>query len=110
MRTIRAADVKGSMELAEQLDPKEWSQIVQRFLTSPRSFGAASKKSCSTSRAAGNRPATGARRRPNPETLRDVICDQVKVLPGVEYDAVLLGLPGRGVIQTWPEVSCWLVE
>ena len=25
------ADVKGSMELAEQLDPEEWSQIMQRF-------------------------------------------------------------------------------
>jgi len=25
------ADVKGSMELAEQLDPEEWSQIMNRF-------------------------------------------------------------------------------
>jgi class 3 adenylate cyclase len=25
------ADVKGSMELAEQLDPEEWSSIMQRF-------------------------------------------------------------------------------
>ena len=25
------ADVKGSMELAEQLDPEAWSEIMQRF-------------------------------------------------------------------------------
>ena len=25
------ADVKGSMELAEQLDPEAWSQIMNRF-------------------------------------------------------------------------------
>ena len=30
--TVLFADVKGSMELAEQLDPEEWSQIMQRFL------------------------------------------------------------------------------
>jgi adenylate cyclase len=29
--TVLFADVKGSMELAEQLDPEEWSQIMQRF-------------------------------------------------------------------------------
>jgi class 3 adenylate cyclase/tetratricopeptide (TPR) repeat protein len=29
--TVLFADVKGSMELAEQLDPEEWSQIMRRF-------------------------------------------------------------------------------
>lgn len=29
--TVLFADVKGSMELAEQLDPEEWSQIMNRF-------------------------------------------------------------------------------
>jgi class 3 adenylate cyclase/tetratricopeptide (TPR) repeat protein len=29
--TVLFADVKGSMELAEQLDPEEWSVIMQRF-------------------------------------------------------------------------------
>jgi class 3 adenylate cyclase/tetratricopeptide (TPR) repeat protein len=29
--TVLFADVKGSMELAEQLDPETWSQIMQRF-------------------------------------------------------------------------------
>jgi class 3 adenylate cyclase len=29
--TVLFADVKGSMELAEQLDPEEWSQIMHRF-------------------------------------------------------------------------------
>jgi class 3 adenylate cyclase len=29
--TVLCADVKGSMELAEQLDPEEWSRIMQRF-------------------------------------------------------------------------------
>jgi class 3 adenylate cyclase len=31
--TVLFADVKGSMELAEQMDPEEWSQIMQRFFT-----------------------------------------------------------------------------
>jgi adenylate cyclase len=31
--TVLFADVKGSMELAEQLDPEEWSRIMQRFFT-----------------------------------------------------------------------------
>ena len=31
--TVLFADVKGSMELAEQLDPEEWSGIMQRFFT-----------------------------------------------------------------------------
>ncbi|PWG74374.1 hypothetical protein DF186_18240, partial [Enterococcus hirae] len=29
--TVLFADVKGSMELAEQLDAEEWSAIMQRF-------------------------------------------------------------------------------
>ncbi len=29
--TVLFADVKGSMELAEQLDPEAWSQIMNRF-------------------------------------------------------------------------------
>jgi len=29
--TVLFADVKGSMELAEQLDPEQWSQIMSRF-------------------------------------------------------------------------------
>src|SRR5271169_237811 len=29
--TVLFADVKGSMELAEQLDPEEWHRIMQRF-------------------------------------------------------------------------------
>ncbi len=29
--TVLFADVKGSMELAEQMDPEEWSHIMQRF-------------------------------------------------------------------------------
>jgi class 3 adenylate cyclase len=29
--TVLFADVKGSMELAEQLDPEAWSEIMQRF-------------------------------------------------------------------------------
>jgi class 3 adenylate cyclase len=29
--TVLFADVKSSMELAEQLDPEEWSHIMQRF-------------------------------------------------------------------------------
>ena len=29
--TVVFADVKGSMELAEQLDPEAWSEIMQRF-------------------------------------------------------------------------------
>jgi hypothetical protein len=29
--TVLFADGKGSMELAEQLDPEEWSEIMQRF-------------------------------------------------------------------------------
>src|SRR5262245_31314281 len=29
--TVLFADVKGSMELAEQLDPEEWSRIMDRF-------------------------------------------------------------------------------
>ena len=29
--TVLFADVKGSMELAEQLDPEEWHQILERF-------------------------------------------------------------------------------
>ena len=29
--TVLFADVKGSMDLAEQLDPEEWSRIMQRF-------------------------------------------------------------------------------
>jgi hypothetical protein len=31
--TVLFADVKGSMELAAQLDPEAWSQIMQRFFT-----------------------------------------------------------------------------
>ena len=31
--TVLFADVKGSMDLAEQLDPEEWSRIMQRFFT-----------------------------------------------------------------------------
>ncbi len=31
--TVLFADVKGSMDLAEQLDPEAWSQIMQRFFT-----------------------------------------------------------------------------
>ncbi len=31
--TVLFADVKGSMDLAEPLDPEEWSRIVQRFFT-----------------------------------------------------------------------------
>src|SRR4029079_15138483 len=31
--TVLFADVKGSMELAEQLDPETWSAIMQRFFT-----------------------------------------------------------------------------
>jgi class 3 adenylate cyclase len=31
--TVLFADVKGSMELAEQLDPEIWSGIMQRFFT-----------------------------------------------------------------------------
>jgi class 3 adenylate cyclase len=31
--TVLVADVKGSMELAERLDPEEWSAIMQRFFT-----------------------------------------------------------------------------
>jgi class 3 adenylate cyclase/tetratricopeptide (TPR) repeat protein len=31
--TVLFADVKGSMELAEQMDPEAWSQIMQRFFT-----------------------------------------------------------------------------
>jgi class 3 adenylate cyclase len=31
--TVLFADVKGSMELAEQLDPEVWSAIMQRFFT-----------------------------------------------------------------------------
>jgi len=29
--TVLFADVKGSMELAEQLDPEEWHRIMDRF-------------------------------------------------------------------------------
>jgi class 3 adenylate cyclase len=29
--TVLFADVKGSMELAEQLDPEEWHKILDRF-------------------------------------------------------------------------------
>jgi len=29
--TVLFADVKGSMELAEQLDPEEWHKILERF-------------------------------------------------------------------------------
>ncbi len=29
--TVLFADVKGSMELAEQMDPEEWSRVMQRF-------------------------------------------------------------------------------
>jgi class 3 adenylate cyclase len=29
--TVLFADVKGSMELAEQLDPEEWHKIMNRF-------------------------------------------------------------------------------
>src|SRR5262249_53374847 len=31
--TVLFADLKGSMELNEQLDPEEWSQIMNRFFT-----------------------------------------------------------------------------
>src|SRR5215470_3593174 len=31
--TVLFADVKGSMELEEQLDPEEWSQIMNRFFS-----------------------------------------------------------------------------
>src|SRR5689334_17774348 len=31
--TVLFADVKGSMELAEQLDPEDWHQILDRFFT-----------------------------------------------------------------------------
>ena len=31
--TVLFADVKGSMELAEQLDPEEFSRIMERFFT-----------------------------------------------------------------------------
>jgi class 3 adenylate cyclase len=31
--TVLFADVKGSMDLAEQLDPEAWSAIMQRFFT-----------------------------------------------------------------------------
>jgi len=31
--TVLFADVKGSMDLAEQLDPEQWSAIMQRFFT-----------------------------------------------------------------------------
>jgi len=31
--TVLFADVKGSMELAEQLDPEEWHNILDRFFT-----------------------------------------------------------------------------
>src|SRR5262249_41228052 len=31
--TVLFADVKGSMELAEQLDPEEWHHIIDRFFT-----------------------------------------------------------------------------
>src|SRR5262249_42995980 len=30
--TVLFADVKGSMDLAERMDPEEWSQIMQRFV------------------------------------------------------------------------------
>ena len=30
--TVLFADVKGSMELAEQLDPEDWHRIIERFL------------------------------------------------------------------------------
>jgi class 3 adenylate cyclase len=33
--TVLFADVTGSMELAEQLDPEEWSRIMQRFFQIP---------------------------------------------------------------------------
>lgn len=29
--TVLFADVKGAMELAEQVDPEEWHRIVDRF-------------------------------------------------------------------------------
>ena len=31
--TVLFADVKGSMELAEQVDPEEWHQILERFFS-----------------------------------------------------------------------------
>jgi len=31
--TVLFADVKGSMDLAESIDPEEWSQIMQRFFS-----------------------------------------------------------------------------
>lgn len=31
--TVLFADVKGSMELAERIDPEEWRQIMQRFFS-----------------------------------------------------------------------------
>jgi class 3 adenylate cyclase len=31
--TVLFADVQGSMELAEQMDPEAWSRIMQRFFT-----------------------------------------------------------------------------
>ena len=33
--TVLFADVKGSMELAEQLDPEEWHKILDRFFQAP---------------------------------------------------------------------------
>ena len=43
--TVLFADVKGSMELAEQLDPEEWHAILDRF------FAASSPRACTASRA-----------------------------------------------------------
>jgi class 3 adenylate cyclase len=34
--TVLFADVKGSMELAEQMDPEAWSAIMQALLHDPR--------------------------------------------------------------------------
>ncbi len=34
--TVLFADVKGSMDLAEQVDPEEWHKIMDRFFADPR--------------------------------------------------------------------------
>jgi hypothetical protein len=36
--TVMFADVKGSMELAEQLDPEEWHTILDRFFRVSRGY------------------------------------------------------------------------
>jgi hypothetical protein len=54
--TVLFADVKGSMDLAEQLDPEAWHKILDRFSKSLPKVFTASRAPCTSTRATASWP------------------------------------------------------